>query len=158
MFNSKKIAAFFLFFTVLGSAAVFAQAPQLPQQQQQKVEVSDAELAKFASAFQVIRNINMQAQQEMGAVVQSEGLEIQRFNEIHEAILNPNTEVTASEEEKKQHQNIISKLDTMQLAFQEKMEKAIDEKGLTTERYEQIVMGLQTDPELQERIKKMFES
>lgn len=156
MFNSKKMAAFFLFFTVLGSAAVFAQTPQLPQQQ--KVEVSDADLEKFATAFQVIRNINNQAQEEMGAVVQAEGLEIQRFNEIHDAVLNSDSEVTATEDEKMKHQKIIAALDTMQVAFQGKMEKAIADQGLTTERYEQIVMGLQTDPELQERIKKVFES
>lgn len=154
MFRSKKLATFLLFFAVMGSTAVFAQTPQLPQQQQQKVEVSDAELAKFAKAFQGIRMVSQQAQQEMVKTVQDEGMDIQRFNEIHQASLNPEAEVKATEEEKEQHKEIISELETLQLSFQEKMEKLITEEGLSLERYEQIAMGLQADPELQERLKK----
>jgi hypothetical protein len=159
MFNSKKIAGFLLSLSIFGSAATFAQTPQLPQQQQQQeVEVSDAELEKFATAFQQVRVITMEAQQEMAGVVTNEGMEIQRFNEIHEATLNPEAEVTATEEEKKKHQKIISNLETIQAGVQVKLEKAVQEQGITPARYEQIAMVLQNDPELQERIKKIFES
>lgn len=160
MFNSRKIAAFFLFFTVLGSTAIFAQNPQLPQPQQQQqpaVEVNDDELAKFANAFQVIRTINMEAQQEMAGVVEKEGMDIQRFNEIYEASLNPEAEVTATKEEQKQQENIITALESMQVTYQEKMEEAIAEQGLSAERYEEIAIGLQYDPSLQERLVKILE-
>lgn len=158
MFRSKKLAGFFLFLTVMGSTAAFAQTPQLPQQQQQqKVEVSDAELKKFANAFQGIRMVNQEAQQEMSQVIQEEGMEIQRFNEIYQATLNPEVAVEATEEEKKQHEKISSKLEGMQGEFQGKMEKIITDEGLTIERYEQIAMGLQADPELQERLRAVFE-
>ncbi len=159
MFNTKKIAGFFLSLSILGSAAVFAQTPQpTQQQQQQKVEVDDAELEKFAKAFQHVRVISMEAQQEMAGVVENGGLEIQRFNEIHKAELDPEIEVTATAEEKTKHKAIISELETMQLSLQDKMEKVITEQGLSLERYEQIAMGLQNDPELQERLRKVFES
>lgn len=159
MFKSTKIAGFFLIFTVLGSAAASAQTQQLPQQQQQqqKVEVSDSELSEFANAFQGMRMINQEAQQEMTQVVQEEGMEIERFSEIHEASLNPEVEVEASEEEKEQHQKIASELEKIQGTFQAKVEKVITEQGLSLERYEQIAMGLQNDPELQERLMKIFE-
>ncbi|HSP82731.1 MAG TPA: DUF4168 domain-containing protein [Gillisia sp.] len=158
MFKSKKIAGFFLSLSILGSAAVFAQTQQLPQQQQQPVEVSDAELEKFANAFQQVRVITMEAQQEMAGVVTNEGMDIQRFNEIHEAVLNPEVEVTATEDEKKQHGKIISELETIQAGVQAKMEKAVQDQGITPARYEQIAMGLQNDPKLQERVKKIFQS
>ena len=158
MFNSKKIAGFFLSLSILGSAAVFSQTPQLPQQQQQPVEVSDAELGKFATAFQQVRLITMEAQENMSGVVTNEGMEIQRFNEIHEATLNPEVEVTATDEEKKQHQKIISGLETIQAGVQSKLEKAVQDQGINPARYEQIAMGLQNDPELQERLKKIFDS
>lgn len=154
MFRSKKLAAFLLFFAVVGSTTVFAQTPQLPQQQQQKVEVSDAELSKFANAFQGIRMVNQEAQQEMAQVVSNGGLEIQRFNEIHQASLDPATELDATEEEKKQHQEILANLEPLQASFQEKLEKLVTDEGLTLERYEQIAMGIQTDPELQQRLQK----
>lgn len=153
MFYSK-MAAFFLFFSVLGSAAVFAQAPQLPQQQ---VEVNDSELAKFAKAFQGIRMISMEAQQEMAKVVEEGGMDVARFNEIQQAIMDPSVEVTASEEEIKKQKAIVSRLESMQGKYQEKMEGVISEQGLTPQRYEQIAMGLQTDPELQERLKAVFQ-
>lgn len=157
MFNSKKIAGFCLSLSILGSAAAFAQAPQMPQQQQQQVEVSDAELEKFATAFKQVRVISMEAQQEMAGVVTNEGMEIQRFNEIHQATLDPEAEVTATDEEKKKHEKIISNLETIQAGVQVKLEKAVQEQGIAPTRYEQIAMVLQNDPELQERLKQIFE-
>ena len=158
MFNSKKINGFLLTLTLFGSLTIFAQNPHLPQQPtQQQVEVSDAELEKFATAFQQVRVITMEAQQEMAGVVANEGMEIQRFNEIHTAALDPEVEVTATEEEKKQHQKIVSNLETIQAGVQGKMEKAVQDTGISPARYEQIAMGLQNDTELQERLKKTFE-
>ncbi len=158
MFRSKKLAGFLLTVTMLGGTAVFAQTPQLPQQQQQqKVEVTDAELDKFAKAFQGIQVIGQQSQQEMMQVVQEEGMEVERFNQIHQATLNPQVEVEATTEEKEQHQNIVSELEVMQASMQKQMEKAIIASGLTLERYEQIGMGLQADRELQQRLQKVLQ-
>ncbi|MFD2516966.1 DUF4168 domain-containing protein [Salinimicrobium flavum] len=158
MFRSKKLAGFLLTLTLMGTTAVFAQTPQLPQQQeQQKVEVTDAEMNKFAKAFQGIRVIGQQSQQEMVQVVQNGGMKIERFNKIHEATLNPNLEVEATTEEKTQHKEIISKLEVMQASLQEQMEKVITDAGLSLERYEQIAMGLQNDPELQQRLQAVLQ-
>lgn len=158
MFRSKKLAGFLLTVTMIGGSTVFAQTPQLPQQQQQqKVEVTDAELSKFAEAFQGIRVIGQQSQQEMLQVVQKEGMDVQRFNEIHQATLNPEMEVEATTEEKEQHKNIISELEVMQTSMQQQMEKVITDSGLSLERYEQIAMGLQSDRELQERLQKVLQ-
>lgn len=161
MFRSKKLAGFLLTVTMIGGSTVFAQTPQLPQQpqqqQQQKVEVTDAELNKFAEAFQGIRVIGQQSQQEMLQVVQKEGMDVQRFNEIHQATLNPEMEVEATTKEKEQHKNIISELEVMQTSMQQQMEKVITDSGLSLERYEQIAMGLQSDRELQERLQKVLQ-
>ncbi|GHA25797.1 hypothetical protein GCM10007103_03810 [Salinimicrobium marinum] len=143
----------------MGTFASFAQTPQLPQpqQQQQKVEVSDGELQKFANAFQGIRMVNQQAQQEMMSVVEEGGMDVQKFNEIHQASMDPAVEVEASKEDLQKHQAIASELEEMQGTFQAKMEKVITDADLTLQRYEQIAMGLQSDPELQERLKAVFE-
>lgn len=158
MFRSRKLAGFVLAVTMLGGTAVIAQTPQLPQQQQQqKVEVTDAELNKFAEAFQGIRVIGQQSQQEMMQVVEEKGMNVERFNEIHQATLNPQVEVEATTEEKTQHKNIISELEGMQASIQKQMEKVITDTGLTLERYEQIAMGLQSDSELQQRLQKVLQ-
>lgn len=159
MINLKKVASFLFLFGVMGSFGAFAQTPQLPQQQQQqqKVEVSDSELEKFANAFQGIRMINQQAQQEMMAVVQDGGMDVQKFNEIHQASVDPAVEAEATPEELEKHQEIASELEEMQGTYQAKMEEVIQDQDLTLQRYEQIAMGLQSDPELQERLRAVFE-
>ena len=159
MLNMRKFASFLLFFAILGTTAASAQISQpQPQQQQQKVEVSDSELEKFANAFQGIRMITQKAQQEMVTVVQDGGMDIQKFNKIQQASMNPEVEVEATAEEKKQHKEIASELEEMQMGYQEEMQKVIEEQDLTLQRYEQIAMGLQNDPELQERLKAIFQS
>ena len=126
MIKSKKIAGLLFAFALLGSASVFAQTQQLPQQQQQTVDidVSDEELSKFADAYQKIRMVNQQAQQEMAKKVEDSGFDIQRFNEIHQASLDPNTEVDATEDELTKHKEIVSEIEGMQGEFQKEMENA----------------------------------
>ena len=159
MIKSKKIAGLLFAFALLGSASVFAQNQQLPQQQQQTadIDVSDEELSKFADAYQKIRMVNQQAQQEMAKKVEDSGFDIQRFNEIHQASLDPNTEVDATEDELTKHKEIVSEIEGMQGEFQKEMENAISEEGLDVARYEKIAMALQTDTELQQRLQQLMQ-
>ena len=157
MIKVNKLVGLVMFFVMLGSTAVFAQQLPQPQQQQQATEVTDAELTKFVAALQGIQMVSQQAQQEMIQVVQEEGMEIPRFNEIHQATIDPEVEVEATEEEKIAHKNIISELETMQAGVQQKMEKLITDQGLSLERYEQIAMSLQNDTQLQQRIQQMIQ-
>ena len=160
MIRSKKIAGLLFGFALLGSAGVFAQTPQqLPQQQQQAVEVdvSDNELSKFADAYQEIRMVNQKAQQKMVKKVEDNGFEIQRFNEIHQASLDPNAEVEVSEEEKTKHKEVVAEIEGMQGDFQKEMEDAISKNELDVERYEKIAMALQTDTKLQQRLQQLMQ-
>ncbi|WP_037320477.1 DUF4168 domain-containing protein [Salegentibacter sp. Hel_I_6] len=158
MIKSKKIAGLLFAFT-LGTASVFAQTQQLPQQQQQAVEVdvSDEELSKFAEAYQEIRMVNQKAQQEMAQKVEESGFDIQRFNEIHQASLDPNADVEVTEEEKTKHEEVVAEIEGMQGEFQEEMEEAISKNDLDVERYEKIAMALQTDTELQQRLQQLMQ-
>ncbi len=146
----------FLFLTM--TTNIFAQTTPVQQSQVQQTEVSDAELERFAQAFQRIRMINQEAQQQMSQVVQDEGMDIQRFNEIHRATMDPAVDVETSAEEQEQYSDIASEIQNMQGSFQSRMEEVITEQDLTIQRYEQIATQLQTDPELQERLKAVFES
>lgn len=147
-FRTKKFAGFFLFF-VLTATTLFAQAEQ--------AKVTDAELNKFASVFQQMRMMNQGVQQKMSKVVAAEEMEIQRFNKIHKAQMDPAVDVEMTKEEKESYQEIVSKIEEVQLNFQEQIEKNIKESGLTVERYQQIATRLQTDPELQKRLKNTFQ-
>ena len=147
-FTTKKFAGFLLFF-MFTATSLLAQADQ--------GKVTDAELNKFATVFQQMRMMNQQVQQKMAQTVAEEEMEIQRFNEIHKAQLDPAKEVKTSEEEQEKYEEIVSEIEEVQLDFQKKMEESIKESGLSIERYQQIATRLQTDAELQERLKNSFQ-
>lgn len=160
MIRMKKVASLVCFTAIVGTATVFAQTPQqLPQQQQQqeKVEVSDEELSKFANAYQGITVVNQEAQQKMVKAVEDGGFDVQRFNEIHQASLDPNQEVEISGEEEAKHKEVVQEIEGMQSDFQKNMEKVIKKEGLTIERYEQLAMALQRDTELQQRLQQLMQ-
>lgn len=157
MTRLNKLAGVLMIFMMLGSTATFAQAQQQAQQEQQQAEVTDAELTKFVQALQGVQMVAQQAQQKMMEMVQEEGMEFSRFNEIHQASVNPEVEVEATAEEKATHKKIIGELEAMQAGVQEQLEKFITDQGLSLERYEQIAMKVQSDTQLQQRIQQMLQ-
>lgn len=136
---------FVLFFLV--STAAFSQN-----------EVSDTELQNFANAFTSIQEVNQRAQSEMMQVIQSADMDLNRFNQIYEASLNPSQTGTVdmTEEETKKFQTVMSKMETMQPVFQKEMEDAVVKQGMTIERFEQVAATIETDSSLQQRFQAMM--
>lgn len=144
------IAVFFF----LSISGIFAQ---LPQQPAQPTEVSDAELVQFASVFIKIQSIDQQLQQKMVAAVQNEGIEVQKFNEILNAEQNANQEVDATEEELEKFAAAHKAVEQIQNLAQQDMQKVITDNKLTVPRYQEIMMAVQSDPELQQKLQKLME-
>ena len=153
----KKLFSSLLFVVALGTASVTAQSTTMPQQQE-KIEVSDAELNKFADVFQKMRMMNQEVQKEMMAVVQEENFELERFNEIHQAKMDPNKDVETTEVEDKRYNQVVSELEEIQPEFQKKMQNVISESGLSMERYQQLAMALRNDTQLQQRLQELMKS
>ncbi|MDX1544360.1 MAG: DUF4168 domain-containing protein [Christiangramia sp.] len=152
-----KLFSSLLLVFIMGSATVMAQTPTMPQPQE-NIEVSDAELTEFAQVFQKMRVVNQEAQQEMIEVVQDEDFELQRFNEIHQAKIDPEKEVETTEKEEKRYELVVAELESIQPKFQKKMEDLVKESDLTMERYQQLAMALRTDPQLQQRLQAIMKS
>lgn len=123
----------------------------------QAQEISDEQFDKFATAFQAVQQENMKAQQEMINVIEDEGLTVEKFNEIHQASLNPNAEVEASEEDKRKHKSALEKVEAMNENIQNLMESKIKEAGLTTEEFEMINQKIQSNPEMQQKLMQKFQ-
>ena len=153
----KKFFSSLLFVFAVGTASVAAQNTTMPQQQE-KIEVSDAELTEFAEVFQKMRMMNQKVQQEMMAVVQGEELELQRFNEIHQANMDPNKDVETTKEEDKKYKAVVAEFEVIQPEFQKKMQEVIAESDLSMERYQQLAMALRSDAELQQRLQSIMKS
>lgn len=141
---------------MLAGSTAYAQTSQLPQQQeQQKVEVSDAELSKFAKAYQGIQVAEQESQKKMIAAVEEQDLEIAQFNEIHQAQMQ-NQEVNASKNDLKKHEKAVEKIEAMQPEIQKSMEEIITSQGLSIERFQQIATAMQADPTLQQRLQQLM--
>ena len=152
--NMKNLFSSLLIVFALGTATVSAQNT-MPQQQ---IEVSDAELNEFAKVFQKMRMMNQQVQQEMMAVVENGDIELEKFNKIHQANMDPNKEIETTAAEDKKYQAVIAEIEELQPKFQKKMEEVISESDLSMERYQQLAMALRSDANLQQRLQEIMKS
>lgn len=153
MKSFKKMYPIVVFF-FLGITGIFAQQPQQPAQ---PTEVSDAELKQFASAYTRVQSIDQQIQQKMVAEIQKEGLDIQKFNEILNAEQDPNQEADATEEELEKFAVVHEAIEQIQNQAQQDMQKIITDNKLTVQRYQEIMMAVQSDPALQQKLQKLTE-
>lgn len=143
MILSKMKIFGLLFFMMIGTSTLMAQS-----------DVTDKEIEQFSVTFQKMRMINQEAQKDLSEIITKEGMEIARFNTIHQAQMNPQAEADLTKEEEKQYDTIIEALNEMQLEFRKEMESMISESGLSVKRYEEIANQLQQDAQLQERVKQ----
>ncbi len=114
--------------------------------------VTDAQLQKFAQAYQSVQASNQALQQEMVVAIQDEGLTPERFNELYQAKMDPEKEVEATEEELEKQDAIMIVIQDIQKGSQEKMENKIKEQGLTMEQFQSIGAQVQKNPELQQKL------
>lgn len=145
MLKLNHMKNFILALTLLFSAATFAQT-----------EVSDADLNKFADAYKAVQMENQEVQQEMVEMIQDEGLELDRFQTIQQASVNPEAKVDASEKEMTSYKKVMAEIEKMQPKLQEDMAKLIADNGLTLDRYQEIGAALQSDQALQQKLQAIM--
>ena len=89
-------------------------------------------------------------------MIKKEGLEINRFQSIQQASVNPEQKVEATEVEMKSYKTAVSKIEKMQPQLQKEMSQIIQENGLTLDRYQEIGAALQSDQALQQKLQTMM--
>lgn len=123
---------------------------------QTETTVTDAELQKFAEAYQSVQKSNMEIQQKMVVAIEDEGLTPQRFNKIYEAKMDPEKESDASEDEMAKQDAAMVVIQEIQTASQKEMENKVKEKGLTMQQFQKIGAQIQESPELQQKMQAMM--
>ena len=119
---------------------------------------TDDELEKFAGAVMQVMTIQQEGQAEMIGIIEEHGMTVERFNEIMmQAQEMPLEQVEATEEEKETYLEAIEKIDEIQLGLEEELVEAIEEEGLSIEKYEEIMQEYQQNPELQQLIQQMLQ-
>lgn len=147
MFSSLFKPMSFVFALLLGAGSLFAQDSA----------ILDAELELFVDAYKGMLIINESAQERMVSAVEAKEMTVERFNELSQAQENPGADAKASEAEMKNFEAAMGELMKVQMEVQSEMEGVIQKTGLSIDRYQEISMRLQSDPELQMRIQAMLQ-
>ncbi|SIQ63503.1 protein of unknown function [Alkalispirochaeta americana] len=116
-------------------------------------DVSGAEIEQFAQALQGIQGAQEEIQQDMQRIVGGSSLGEERFGEIHDSV-NTTGDVPgdASEGEVESYSAIVQELSAVQQDLQMQMASIVEEQGLDVERFNAIVMAIQQDEQLWERV------
>lgn len=123
-----------------------------PVQQRETKKITDSELTMFASIYTEVNQISQAAQQKMIKKVQSNGFQLQKFQELQKK-KKQGQSLEVSEEKKKKFNTTTQALQEIQKSTQVKAVSAIKDGGLTLQRYQQIVGQLRQDQNLQKRLK-----
>lgn len=144
----KQKIKLFLFAATLGIFSLSAQ--------QQQQDVSDTELAQFADAYIGLQLENQKIEQEMVSIIEKEGLELQRFNQIQETSMNPDKENSASESEMKKHAQAISEIQKLQPELEKRAIQGIEKTGISFEKYQSLATAIQADQKLQQKLQTIL--
>jgi hypothetical protein len=134
-------------------------APVFAQEASQTVEIPDNELEDFVSALKDVEEIQETSQQTYTEMIEEEGMTEQRFGEIHNANQNPDStgEIEISDQENESYQVLLGQLIEMQQEAQQEMQAAVTDNGLEVPRFNEILVAVQQDPGLQERVQELLE-
>jgi len=143
-----------LIFCFVASTVLMAQG-----QPQMKTDFSDDELSLFIDANKEVVRVQQAAEQRMmQAIQQTDGISVERFNEIAMAQQNPDASVDMSDQEKMAFQSAAQGVMEVQRETQAKIASVVEDEGMAFADYRQIMMAYQQNPELQERIRTMVQA
>ena len=133
-----------------------AQAPQAPKIEA-ATDISSQELEEFATAIQQLEAIQTESREQVGQIIEDEGLTTQQFRDILEAQRDPEIENEASEEELQQFENATEQLVQIQREAQVDMREAVEATGLKVERFQAIFAAVREQPELREQVQQIIQ-
>lgn len=149
---------------LLAANMAFAQGQQQqqppPQQQEPAVDpesVTDEELAMFAEISNKAEEVQADAEEKVSELVEDEGMEMDRFQEIMMSQQNPqmSEEVEVSDEENEKIEKIQPEIMEINQDAQEQFVTIIEDEGLDPQRFQEIFQAIQSSPELMERFEEI---
>lgn len=158
---TAPLKAFTIFFTILliqAAGLIHAQTP--PADEIHPVapdEITDEELTAFMEASDALRPIQSRAREDLREAIESEGISMDRFQQIAMAMQNPQgaEELDLTPEEEEALENLQSKLMEIEMEARDNMIDEIATRGLNVARYQQIYLSLREHSELMERLENL---
>jgi hypothetical protein len=144
--KTLKILGLSIFSSLLFTGTSFAQS-----------DVSDQDLERFVAIYKDVQKENQELQEKFLKILEDEGMDVQRFQEIQLIKANPETKSTLPKEELEKHDELMEKVNDTQLKFQEKIPEIIKEGGMTIEKYQEIFVELQANEALQQKFVELMQ-
>src|SRR5690606_37546537 len=123
----------------------------------QPSQISDNEITQFSRAFRDIQVIDQNVQQDMANKVQEEGIDVERFNNYLAAQQDSSLELDATEEEIEKFGSVYENIETLHQEAEKEMHQKIADNDLTIERFQEIAMLIQSNPELLEKLQEHYD-
>jgi hypothetical protein len=135
-----------------------AQPQFQPNQSAPNIEVSDEEVEKFTDVSMLAQQIQSESQQEMLAIVEEEGLDVETYNVIAESRFNDQSDdqLDVSAEDIENFESASAKVEEIQQEVEVQMTEAIEAEGMEMDRFMEINMAMQQDQALQQRVQQMM--
>ena len=132
---------------------------EMPQEAPPQIEVSDEELELFIDASMNAQTVQMQSQQEMIAIVDEEGIEVNTYNEIMQAqqMGQSPEDIGVSESDLEKFERAREKIQEVEVRMERDLAQAVEDEGMEMERFQEINMAIQQDPELQQRAQQLIQ-
>ncbi|MGF1635723.1 MAG: DUF4168 domain-containing protein [Cyclobacteriaceae bacterium] len=165
MINRKNLKPFttifsLLLFVSLTSQSVFAQAlpgaPAAPQENI-KTDFSDKDLMEFIECNKKLAVIQQESQVNMINAIESESLTVERYNEIMQ-VKQGNAE--GVDEPSSTENEAFDKATEVVMVEQQKMSQVIEEtveKEMGVEKFQNIYLAYQQDPNVKEKIESLMQ-
>ncbi|WP_299985800.1 DUF4168 domain-containing protein [uncultured Pontibacter sp.] len=156
----KKILSGALVLFALGYAqsASAQQADEVTQQEQlQQDRFSEEELKKFLQANAKVTAIQKEGQQNMLNIIQEAGMDVEQFNKYAQAQREQKlAESGASPEQLAAFDKAAQKIVEIQPTVKENVKKALEEEGLTEDKYREIVTAYQQDEAVKAKVHELM--
>ena len=159
MIHSKLSKLFTLSFIFSMALAFGVTAQQLPQQQQPAAETNftDEEIEKFVKINQEIMPIQEEMQDKMVASIEETGLDIDRFNELAQAMQAGDIkEASQDPQEIAKFNEAGQKVMEMNQEIGAEYQKRMTAHKMDPERFQQIMMAYQQSEEVRNKVDSLM--
>ena len=144
----------------LASSQTPTSVPEMMAQASSTAEITPEELQQFVQTLKQLREVEVQAQQQMAQAVQSQGLTPERFMEIlGQNQPNPDSAAknVSSDEKEKFDQALTQVRGILREAESQKLE-VLQAQGMEPERFNQIIAAVQEQPSLKEQVQQLLQN
>lgn len=169
MTRLKAFASFFLLGTTLllflakpasaqddkGERSSEDQKQEMEKKKQIDLEVDDDELKKFIRISKNARSLKIQTQKKMRKKIEEADINRERLGEIQRAV-SDGDDPDMTEKEKEAYEKLKKEQVQVRKEMRKKMKKKVRSKGMKWKRYRKISQGINRQPDLRQRYRKMM--